>query len=213
MQCHVKRARFSQTRYAYNAPWQDESRELHFCSDDCGDSYMYEKPWVYFWCDRCDREISEQHPLNGWQIQYRWVDEEQVCLRCYEKRLLDEGIGFERDKLERGAIPGMFFSHRNTEAREAGYEEIPEFENYHVDTEERGEAFRRKALELLDRGKKVVIGYESLAYGGGEVCDADGEGLNPSNSKATGVNILLVRMSNCTVIKRNERLSALANPS
>jgi hypothetical protein len=82
LQCGIKKARISQTRYACDTPWDRDSRELHFCSDDCGDSYMYEEPWAYFWCNHCDREICEQNPWNGWHIQYRSYDDEQICLRC-----------------------------------------------------------------------------------------------------------------------------------
>ena len=31
-----------------------------------------------------------------------------------------------------------------------------------------GDTFKKKALQLMDQDKKVVIGYESLAYGGSE---------------------------------------------
>lgn len=127
---------------------------------------MYQEPWAYFWCERCDREICEQHPDNGWQIQYRYHDGDQICLRCYEKVILENGI--ERDKLESGTIPGMFFNHGNPEPKRAGYMEVPGFTDYHVRDNETAEAFRKKALELMDEGKIVVIGYERLAYGGGE---------------------------------------------
>ena len=164
--CQEKPARESQTRYAYDTPWSNEPKTLYFCSDDCGDTYMYEEPWAYFWCDACDREISEQHPYNGWQIQYRYYDGEQICLRCYEKAILENGV--ERDKLESGRIPGMFFSYGHTEPKQAGYEEVSGFRNYHVRDEGSAYQFRKKALELMDQGKKVVIGYERLAYGAGE---------------------------------------------
>ena len=108
MLCGEKPAHRSQTRYPYETPWDDEPVEKYFCSDDCGDSYMYEEPWAYFWCDRCDREISEQHPQNGWHIQYRDYDGERVCLSCYQELILENGV--EQEKLEDGMIPGMFFS-------------------------------------------------------------------------------------------------------
>jgi hypothetical protein len=62
----------------------------------------------------------------------------------------------------------MFFSHANTEPKEAGYEEVHGFASYHVRDSVTAEAFRKKALELMEMGKAVVIGYERLAYGGGE---------------------------------------------
>lgn len=62
----------------------------------------------------------------------------------------------------------MFFSYGNTEARDAGYREAPGFRDYFVNTEEKADALRNKTRELLDQGHKVIIGYERLAYGGGE---------------------------------------------
>lgn len=166
--CEVKPARQSQTRHAYDSPWDENSRTLRFCSDDCGDSYLYEEPWAYFWCEPCDREICEQNPANGWMVQYRRVDHQQICLSCYQDRLLEEGLEFEREKLEKGEIPGMFFSYDNLEAREAGYREVPGFMDYLVNSQGKADRLIRKALKLIDQGKKAVIGYERLAIGGSE---------------------------------------------
>ena len=81
---------------------------------------------------------------------------------------MEEGLEFEREKLETGRIPGMFFSCGNTEAREAGYIEVVGFTNYFVGSREAADRFRKKALELIDEGQKVVVAYERLAIGGGE---------------------------------------------
>ena len=62
----------------------------------------------------------------------------------------------------------MFFDWGNIQAWEAGYKEVPEFKNYHVSSQGKVDEFRKKALELMDEGKNVVIGYESLAIGGSE---------------------------------------------
>jgi hypothetical protein len=159
-------ARSSQTRYAYDTPWDDEPRVKHFCSDDCGDTFMYEEPWAYFWCDGCDREICEQNPMNGWHIQYREYDGNTVCLRCYKDLILENGV--EREKLEAGKIQGMFFDWGNGQALEKGYQEVPGFTNYHVHTPETAEEFRDKALDFIDHGYRVVIGYERMAIGGSE---------------------------------------------
>gem|GEM_PF-3295258 len=164
--CAEKKARRSMTRYAFETPWEDEPVEKLFCSDDCGDIYLYEEPWAYFLCNKCDREICEQNPRNGWHIQYRSYEGETVCLRCYEELILENGV--EREKLEQGLIPGMFFSYGNREPLEAGYRESPEFSNFFVRTEQDAKSFIKRALSLMDDGKKVVICYENLAMGGGE---------------------------------------------
>jgi len=74
----------------------------------------------------------------------------------------------ERDKLEAGQIPGMFFSHGNPEPKEAGYFELPGYTEFFIKDPGSVEEFRSKALEMIDRGFKVVIGYERLGIGGGE---------------------------------------------
>jgi hypothetical protein len=166
MLCEKKKARHSQTRYAYDTPWDKEPVAKLFCSDDCGDTYMYEEPWAYFMCSRCDREISEQNPRNGWHIQYRDYDGQMTCLKCYQDLIVENGV--EREKLEEGFIPGMFFSFGNPEPLEAGYREVEGFRNFYVAGKSSADRFRSKALELMDQGKKVVIGYESMGIGGGE---------------------------------------------
>jgi hypothetical protein len=166
MLCQNKKARQSQTRYAFETPWDEEPVTKLFCSDDCGDTYMYEEPWAYFMCSRCDREISEQNPQNGWHVQYRDYDGTMVCLKCYEDVILENGV--ERDKLESGKIPGMFFSYGNLEPLKAGYREVEGFKDFFVATNYDADRFRKKALELMDQGKRVVIGYERMAIGGGE---------------------------------------------
>ncbi|MBU0514624.1 MAG: hypothetical protein KJ621_07615 [Proteobacteria bacterium] len=162
--CGEKPARKSETRWVYETPWQEEEVPKHFCSEECADIYLYEEPFAYFWCDPCGREICQQNPRNGWQVQYRDLDGELVCLRCYEGHILENGV--EREKLEAGQIPGMFFSYGNPEPLDAGYEEIDGFSNFFVRTADQAEAFRSKALDLMDQGYRVVIGYERMAIGG-----------------------------------------------
>ncbi|MEW6664140.1 MAG: hypothetical protein AB1512_02820 [Thermodesulfobacteriota bacterium] len=159
-------ARESQIRHAYGTPWDEEPRTLYFCSDDCGDSHMYEEPFAYFWCNGCDREVCEQNPMNGWHIQFRDYGDQKVCLRCYKDLILENGV--ERDRLEAGKIPGMFFDWGNKMALEAGYEPLEEFSDFFIDSQKRVDQFRKKALELMDEGLKVVIGYERMAITGTE---------------------------------------------
>jgi hypothetical protein len=166
MLCEKKKARHSQTRYAFETPWDKEPVAKLFCSDDCGDTYMYEDPWAYFECGNCDRTISQQNRQNGWHIQYRDYDGQMVCLKCYQDLVIENGS--ERDKLEAGKIPGMFFSYGNLEPLKAGYKEVEGFTSFFISCKWDSERFRKKAIKLMDQGKKVVIGYERMAIGGGE---------------------------------------------
>jgi hypothetical protein len=117
-------------------------------------------------CVKCDREISEQNRQNGWHIQYRDYDGQMVCLKCYKDLIIKNGV--EREKLEAGKIPGIFFSFGNPEPLQAGYKEVPGFTNFFVRSEESVDKFTKRALQFIDQGKKVVIGYESMGIGGGE---------------------------------------------
>ena len=162
--CWDNFARKQFTRGVYDTPWDDDETEKFFCSDECMDNYLYEGDFSYFRCEQCEREICEQNPRNGWHIQYRDYDDETVCLRCYEELILENGI--EREKLEKGQIPGMFFSYGNLEPKKAGFEEIPDFQKYFVANLDDADIFIKKALEFMDEGKKVVVSYERMAIGG-----------------------------------------------
>ena len=70
-------ARRSFTRYVFETPWDNEEVEKRFCSEDCEVAYLYEDDFAYFTCHRCEREICEQNPRNGWHIQYRDYDGEE----------------------------------------------------------------------------------------------------------------------------------------
>lgn len=91
-----KPARKSRTRWVFDTPWQEEETPKHFCTDDCADVYLHEPPFAYFRCDPCQREICAQHPQNGWQIQYRELNGNQVCLKCYESAILENGMEITR---------------------------------------------------------------------------------------------------------------------
>ena len=67
--CEKKKARGSQTRHVYETPWENEETEKPFCSEECGDIYLYEEPWAYFECGKCDRTISQQNRQNGWHLR------------------------------------------------------------------------------------------------------------------------------------------------
>jgi hypothetical protein len=152
------------TRGVYDTPWDDIETEKYFCSESCEIAYLYEGDFSYFTCEHCEREICGQNRKNGWHIQYRDYDDSTVCLRCYEALILENGI--EREKLEKGEIPGMFFSYGNLEPKKAGFEEVPDFQNFLVASMNDSDVFIKKALELMDEGRKVVVSYERMAIGG-----------------------------------------------
>jgi len=154
------------TVFVYETPWDDIEVEKNFCSKECQEEYLYSGDFSYFFCDRCMREICTQNPGNGWHIQYRDHGGDTLCLKCYQEVILENGV--ERDKFEEGRIPGMFFSYGNEEAVEAGYVEVPGFSNFYIHDQSTVDRFCGKALELIDKGQKVIVAYERIAIGGGE---------------------------------------------
>ena len=86
--------------------------------------------FAYFTCHKCEREICEQNPKQGYHLQYRDYDGQMTCLKCYQDLIIENGV--EREKLEEGFIPGMFFSFGNPEPLEAGYREVEGFRNYYI---------------------------------------------------------------------------------
>jgi hypothetical protein len=164
--CFGRSARGSFTRHVFETPWDEKETEKHFCSEECETDYLHGGDFSYFTCGECEREIRGQNPRNGWHVQHRDYDGETVCLRCYEGLILENGM--ERGKLEKGLIPGMFFSWDNSEPLDAGYRQVPGFTGFFVRTERDAGRVIKKALALMDRGEKVVIGYERLAIGGDE---------------------------------------------
>jgi hypothetical protein len=147
----------------YYRPFDEESHILYFCSEECLDR-MTDSSWSdfrYFWCNECNRWVCEQNPSNGWHGQYRELDCELVCLKCYEEIILNNGIS--REKFEEGKLHGMFLSTDNSEAREAGFKEVDGFVDYRVGDEK---PVCDKAMSLIDDGYKVIVAYESMAIGG-----------------------------------------------
>ena len=165
----------------YDTPWEDKAtteyvhkhlptrlKKHHYLKyvESCGD-LLFDGGWGdfrYFTCPDCDRTICEQNPANGWHIQYRRVDDEQICLRCFEKTILANGI--PREDFEAGKLTGMFFSTGNSEPLEAGYQVVEGFDDKRIASEQGAQIVCHKALELIDLGYKVVVGYESMAIGG-----------------------------------------------
>ncbi|MBI4775960.1 MAG: hypothetical protein HY788_17605 [Deltaproteobacteria bacterium] len=163
-----RKARKGHTRSVFATPWDEDETDKYFCSEEHADEYLYTPPYAYFHCDPCGRMICEQNPKNGWHLQYRDTDDARICLACYQDRLLAEGLEFERGKLEKGQIPGMYFSWGNPEPKQAGYTEVPGFEDFYVNSEQKRERFIGEVLARLDSGEKVIACYESLAIGGSE---------------------------------------------
>jgi len=118
----------------------------------------------YFTCDICHRMVCEQNPSNGWMTQYREHFGDQICLKCYEEMILENGV--DREHFEEGKLEGMFFSGNNHEPLDAGYSIDERVYNVRVAGSTKAKEICKIALDYIDRGGKVIIGYESMAIGG-----------------------------------------------
>jgi hypothetical protein len=159
-----KFARVHISNLYFDTPWDECGEVRYFCSHECQENYERSGDFDFFYCQYCDRMICEQNPSNGWHVQYRWLHDEQICLKCYEEYILEEGIDIEH--FINGEIPGMFFSYGNTEPKEKGYEEVEGYTNFFIRTDKDKSNFCKKAVELIQSEHKVVVGYENMAIGG-----------------------------------------------
>lgn len=149
----------------YDTPFSDLPRILCFCCEDCEEKFLSDS-FAYFYCHECAREICSQNPANGWHTQYREVNGEMVCLKCYEKMILKDGI--ECEDYEKHNIRGMFFSSGNEEAINAGWQSVEGFEDICLNSKESVEKYCNKAIDLINKGYKCLNAWERLAYGGCE---------------------------------------------
>lgn len=75
----------------YATPWDEEPRDAYFANylaEDCEKGREYSKDFQYFECPGCDRWICEQNPANGYITQYRFKEEEQICIQCLQKEYI-----------------------------------------------------------------------------------------------------------------------------
>jgi len=117
----------------------------------------------YFDCEMCHRMICRQSPRNGWNVQYRILDDgEEICLRCYEEIILREG--HDRESFEDGKISGMFLN--DEDLRAAEFERVRGFECFHVQDKLDAKRYCIEAMRLIDERFIVVTNYERMAIGG-----------------------------------------------
>jgi len=152
-------------RTVYDSPFDYCEEEKHFCSLECEQSYLSE----YFDCAECCRTIAESNGKLGYQrgildpggnvIDY-------ICLGCYEKDILINGI--PRTSFENQRMDGMFFNYGNEEVKNEGFEIVEGFDYHFISSQEDINKYCKKALELIDKGKKVITCYERLSIMGDE---------------------------------------------
>ena len=177
MHCHecgrpIKRSEDFTTLEIYNSPWGEPTEiHLHTENDICEDfgisceQALYDQQWAdfrYFDCSICNRIIIRQCPSNGWQSYVRETEDGEICLRCWEEEIYENGI--PREKFEEGQIPGMFYDRRDLENH--GFEQVRGFDNFPITSGFNTRAFCDAAIRVIDEGCLVAVDYERMAIGG-----------------------------------------------
>jgi hypothetical protein len=150
----------------YSRPFDKNPSDLKFVSwyaVDCYKGSVYSKDFAYYDCEGCNRTVCGQNPSNGWHSQIHIHDGWVECNKCYEERVLNEGINEDFDGSN---IPGQFFD--NSDIEENGWELVEESvlagsgrSGYKDPNSVIG-----KIQTLIDGGNKVLVNYESMAIGG-----------------------------------------------
>lgn len=149
----------------YSTPWRDEpDQPRYFCSERCEEVYLFEPDFAFFACEVCYRLVCEQNPSNGWMVQYRIVNEcEQICLRCYEEDMLQNGQ--PDSDFDGGSIHGgMFFNYGNHELDDAGYECL--LDHKFIGGGLDAGRFNQQARDYIEQGYQLVTAFERMAIGG-----------------------------------------------
>ena len=184
IECHeCGRKKFKYQMYeveVYDSPWDEVPKTIYVCKEmpepfkkyygmtyrESCEELLTDTSWAafrYFTCDACQRMVISQCPSNGWHSYMRIVNEcEQICLKCYEEDLYENGI--PRESFEQNKIAGMFFN--RGDLQEHGYEPVEGYQGFFVRGTEDAKKFCAKAIELIASGHKVAVDYERMAIGG-----------------------------------------------
>ena len=158
----------------YDTPWEDEPKLVFFHSDECEEAYIHADSFGYRDCASCERTICQQHPGNGWQWQFcEHEDLVEICLRCYQDEILENGQPRSDFESVRHRPPGtikggMFFSYGNAEPKKAGFDKVQAFAYYFVNHAQLASRYNDPAKRLLKTGACVITCYQPFGLAGHE---------------------------------------------
>jgi len=156
----------------YDDPWAVKPRiiAVHSENDDghgtCLDK-LTDTSWADFRyqdCAICQRMVVTQCLSNGWRSYFKSYGDEQICIKCYQDIVLEDGHGAE--PFEAGKIPGDFFNSSSLSAH--GWAQVPGFDGFFINGGDSAKRFCAQALKLIKEGHKVLVDYGSMGIGGGE---------------------------------------------
>jgi hypothetical protein len=160
------------TLEVYDSPW-GQPKEIHLHTrNELRENYsisceqaLYDEHWSdfrFFQCSICNRIIIRQNPNNGWHSYVRETENGDLCLRCWEEEIYQNGL--PREVFEGGQIPGMFYNRGGL--KDHGFEEVPGFDNFPITSGFKARAFCDAAIRVIDEGCLVAVDYERMAIGG-----------------------------------------------
>jgi hypothetical protein len=107
-ECHecgekFKRGEKKTNVHVYDDPFAVQPRiiAVHTENEDahgtCLDK-MTDSSWAdfrYQECPRCERLVITQCPSNGWRGYFKLYGDEEICIKCYQDIILEEGHAAE----------------------------------------------------------------------------------------------------------------------
>jgi hypothetical protein len=157
----------------YDDPWASEPSNVrvHAANEDnygsCLDK-LTDPSWGdfgYFVCADCGRTIIRQCPYNGWRSYVKIVDDyEEICVACYQANVLTNGM--DRESFERGTIPGDFFDEK--ELSNYDWSLVQGKDSIRIADSDSAKKLCAEIIEIMDKGYKALINYDSMAIGGSE---------------------------------------------
>lgn len=145
--------------HLYDTPWDAVPEDAYYSclfALYCNKGEIYSKDFAYFDCPDCGRTICEQNPANGWMTQYRYINDEQVCLSCLQKKTLVTGILIEEDTTFKEATAYAMFYNYN-ELSENGWINEGDYKDEYIDWNK---------VKQLAKTNYILINIDRSAIGG-----------------------------------------------
>jgi sarcosine oxidase delta subunit len=158
--CNEQAAKKDIFSYVYEKPYDKETTEYHFCSEECRDNFEED----YFYCESCGRYIRDS---NGYLNHFISYKNNYICLDCFQKEMFRNGLDIDEIKDYKGIksnLIGSFFS--NLELEKHGFEKYQDcFISDTLDAKE----INKKIIYLYNNENKIsIINYCDLSIIGNE---------------------------------------------
>ncbi len=151
----------------YSTPFYLTPEDYFFCcyfAYDCYYGRVYSGDFQYFECSECERDICQQNPRNGYHTQFRFIDDEMICEKCYNERLLRDGSDIEEIIRTEEIQAGFFNSNDLSKHGWALYQDCITVGAGRFNSVPKSMFFAR--LAELPKSNDYLIDIDSMAIGG-----------------------------------------------